>query len=297
VPAFVSIDEMLQAKRHIAGLQIATPAQFLGDVRRYVLRPFLNGVEGDDALRALVLAGQLAPRSSTTRYTLWSSSRDHRGRPTGLTHHNLRPAEPGFKPIAEIRSCRWNELFSSVLVSKGVCPMSYSLPCRLLLVAVLLSPMSALSQGGGGGGGGSAGGASAGGASGSGMAGAAPNAGSAGAGTAAVSGVTGPANVGGLNNSGNDPSGAGNAAKASNTPGTNSAGTANSSGSTSTAGGAPQGSTTVGTAGNPAGGAVGGRIDGTVTPGPAMQGDDTIRAEGSQDSKVDKQIKSICKGC
>jgi hypothetical protein len=28
-----------------------------------------------------------------------------------------------------------------------------------------------------------------------------------------------------------------------------------------------------------------------------MQGDDTIKAEDSQDSKVDKKIKSICKGC
>jgi hypothetical protein len=182
-------------------------------------------------------------------------------------------------------------------------PMSHSLPFRLLVVAVLLSPVSALAQSGGGGGsgsggsagGGSAGGKSAGGASGT--AAGAPSAGSAGAGTAAVNGVTGPANVGGLNNSGNDPSGAGNVAKGLNTPGTNSAGTANSSGSTSAAGGAPQGSTTVGTAGNPAGGAVGGRIDGTVTSGPPLQGDDAIRAENSQDSKVDKKIKSICKGC
>jgi hypothetical protein len=108
--------------------------------------------------------------------------------------------------------------------------------------------------------------------------------------------VTGSANVGGPNNSGNDPSGAGNAAKTANTPGTNSAGTANSAGSTS-GGGAPIGSTTVGTSGNPAGGATGGRIDGTVTSGPAMQGDDAIRAEDAQDSKVDKKIKSICKGC
>jgi hypothetical protein len=57
------------------------------------------------------------------------------------------------------------------------------------------------------------------------------------------------------------------------------------------------GSATVGTAGNPAGGAVGGRIDGTVTAGPRMQGDDTIKAESTQDSMVDKKIKSICKGC
>jgi hypothetical protein len=57
------------------------------------------------------------------------------------------------------------------------------------------------------------------------------------------------------------------------------------------------GSTTVGTAGNPAGGATGGRIDGAVTQGPAMQGDHAIRMESSEDSKVDKKIKNICKGC
>jgi hypothetical protein len=58
VPAFVSIDEILHEKRYIAGLQIATPTQFLDDVRRYVLRPSLNGVEGDDPARAFVLAGE-----------------------------------------------------------------------------------------------------------------------------------------------------------------------------------------------------------------------------------------------
>jgi hypothetical protein len=63
------------------------------------------------------------------------------------------------------------------------------------------------------------------------------------------------------------------------------------------AGGAPIGSQTVGTSGNPAGGATGGRIDGTVTQGPTMKGDDAIRMETSEDSKVDKKIKSICKGC
>lgn len=42
----------------------------------------------------------------------------------------------------------------------------------------------------------------------------------------------------------------------------------------------------------------GGRIDGTVTPGPAMQGDDVIRRENSRDSsKADRKIDSICKGC
>jgi hypothetical protein len=62
------------------------------------------------------------------------------------------------------------------------------------------------------------------------------------------------------------------------------------------AAGTPAG--TAGTAGNTAGGTTGGRIDGAVTPGPAMQGDDVIRKENSPDqSKADKKIKSICKGC
>jgi hypothetical protein len=85
------------------------------------------------------------------------------------------------------------------------------LSSKLIVVAVLLTPLPAFAQGGGGsGGGGSAGGASAGGAAsgstaGSGSAVGSPNAGSAGAGTAGVSGVpSGPANAGGLNNSGND---------------------------------------------------------------------------------------------
>jgi hypothetical protein len=41
----------------------------------------------------------------------------------------------------------------------------------------------------------------------------------------------------------------------------------------------------------------GGRIDGTVTNGPAMTGDKEIRDEDAVDSKVDKKIKGICKGC
>jgi hypothetical protein len=41
----------------------------------------------------------------------------------------------------------------------------------------------------------------------------------------------------------------------------------------------------------------GGRIDGTTTAGPRMEGDNTIREESAADSKVDKKIKSICKGC
>jgi hypothetical protein len=49
--------------------------------------------------------------------------------------------------------------------------------------------------------------------------------------------------------------------------------------------------------GNPAGGATNGRIDGAVTQGPNMPGDDVIKEEDVQNSKVDKKIKGICKGC
>ena len=38
----------------------------------------------------------------------------------------------------------------------------------------------------------------------------------------------------------------------------------------------------------------GGRIDGTTQKGPAMEGDAEISAENA---KVDKKVKSICKGC
>jgi hypothetical protein len=181
-----------------------------------------------------------------------------------------------------------------VAAPKGRGPMSDSFPVKIMIVAMLLSPVAALAQSGGGAGGGSAGGSSAGGAAsgpsaGTSSAAGSPNAGSAG--TAAVSGVpSGPANAGGLNNSGNDPSGAGQAAKVPTAPGTNSLGTANSSGSTS----GTAGSNTTGMAKTRAGAGNGGRIDGTVTPGPSMPGDAEIRAE---DPKVDAKIKSICKGC
>ena len=65
----------------------------------------------------------------------------------------------------------------------------------------------------------------------------------------------------------------------------------------SSGGAGPRGSTTVGRPGNPAGGTNIGRIDGTVTPGPSLQGDDQIRSESSQNSEADRKIKSICKGC
>lgn len=84
--------------------------------------------------------------------------------------------------------------------------------------------------------------------------------------------------------------GGGAGAGTSSAPGTNSAGTAQSSGG-------PRGSTTVGRPGNPAGGTNIGRIDGTVTPGPSLQGDDQIRSETSNNSEADRKIKSICRGC
>jgi hypothetical protein len=96
-----------------------------------------------------------------------------------------------------------------------------------------------------------------------------------------------------LNNSVNNPSGAGNVSNL-NPPGTNSSGTANSTGGAGNNGGA---GATTGRADNRAGGTANGRIDGTVTPGPAMPGDAAIREEDAQNSKVDKKIKSICRGC
>lgn len=86
--------------------------------------------------------------------------------------------------------------------------------------------------------------------------------------------------------------GSGGGASSGTAPGTNAAGTAQSGG-----GAGPRGSTTVGRPGNPAGGTNIGRIDGTVTPGPSLQGDDQIRSESSANSQADRKIKSICKGC
>jgi len=71
------------------------------------------------------------------------------------------------------------------------------------------------------------------------------------------------------------------------TPGTNSLGTAQSSGGA--AGG------TSGTVG--ASGSRGGQIDGTVSNGPPLPGDRTIRQESSPNSKADQSIRGICKGC
>jgi hypothetical protein len=180
----------------------------------------------------------------------------------------------------------------------------------LMLAAVFtLGSSVAFAQGGGGGGGGggSAGGGAGGASGGTSGAAASPRAGSAGAGSLGTSGVpNGPANAAGLNNSGNDPSGGGRAptfnsdtttglANSSrgtpangqvrnpeNPPGTNSAGTAYSSGE------APGGGGTL-------------RSNGTRMPG--ANGPTTTKEQDSdaqidkENQKLDRMVKSICKGC
>lgn len=138
-----------------------------------------------------------------------------------------------------------------------------------------------LGAGGGGGSGGSGGGGAGGSAGASG--GAVSGAGSQG--SAATSGSTATS---GTANSSNPA----DAARGTTTLGTNGAGTAQSGG-----GSGPKGSTTVGRPGNLAGGTSSGRIDGTTTPGPSLQGDDRIRSENAPNSSVDRTVKSICKGC
>ena len=185
---------------------------------------------------------------------------------------------------------------------------------KVLMLATCLFPAAVLAQSGGGGStGSSAGGASSGGSSGSAAGGAAsgptagtgsavgsPNAGSAGAGTAGVSGVpSGPANAGGLNNSVNDPSGGGNSAKLPTAPGINTVGRQihrehlpkrarppiqlrldpSSSG----------GTTQVGAKGKTASTGVAGS-----TTGAAAKINAVLDAENK---KLDKKIKSICRGC
>ncbi|MGY3037035.1 hypothetical protein ACVIIV_006205 [Bradyrhizobium sp. USDA 4354] len=100
------------------------------------------------------------------------------------------------------------------------------------------------------------------------------------------------ASTGPASGQGDGSGGASTGGGAATGPGTNAAGTAQAGG-----GAGPRGSTTVGRPGNPAGGANIGRIDGTVTAGPSLQGDDEIRSESSRDSDVGRKIKSICKGC
>jgi hypothetical protein len=48
-PALIAVDEILRAERNIHLPQIAAPTQLVGYIGRNVLRPFLDGVEADDA--------------------------------------------------------------------------------------------------------------------------------------------------------------------------------------------------------------------------------------------------------
>ena len=65
VVPLMALDEVLNAGRHVPQLQIAAPAQLMGNVFRDVLRPAFGCVEGDDPDRVLVLAGRR--RSATSR--------------------------------------------------------------------------------------------------------------------------------------------------------------------------------------------------------------------------------------
>lgn len=91
---------------------------------------------------------------------------------------------------------------------------------------------------------------------------------------------------------GSGSAGAGTSSGLSTSPGVNSPGT-NSLGTAQSSGGAAAGAS--GTVG--ASGSRGGQIDGTVTNGPPLPGDQTIRQETSPNSKVDQTIHGICKGC
>jgi hypothetical protein len=54
VDAVVSLDELVNVVWHVAHLQIAAAAQFLGNVRRDILRPAFGGVKGNYADRIFV---------------------------------------------------------------------------------------------------------------------------------------------------------------------------------------------------------------------------------------------------
>ena len=58
VVAFVRLDKVLNAGRHVISLQVAPPAQLARDVFGNILRPFFGGVERHDANRVRIFAGQ-----------------------------------------------------------------------------------------------------------------------------------------------------------------------------------------------------------------------------------------------
>jgi len=120
--------------------------------------------------------------------------------------------------------------------------------------------------------------------------------GSVGAGTAAVNGIpNGPANAAGLNNSGNDPSGAGNAAKVVTPPGIQSQGPNSGTSSAATGNaGSSSGTSTRANSTVTTGSGIGGRATGKPTTTTDAHSDAAIDAENR---KLDRKIKSICKGC
>src|SRR4051812_38793231 len=105
--ALMAIDKALEEGGHIAQLQIASPAELVGDVAGNILRPFLGGVEADYADRVFVLALEevddhrfqiggfhvaLAPDPAAAELVddevdvLIIALGHDRRRPTGLTH-------------------------------------------------------------------------------------------------------------------------------------------------------------------------------------------------------------------
>ena len=58
IRALVPFDKIRDRRGKIPHLQIAATAQFARDVFRNVFRPALGGIEGDDADRVAILAGQ-----------------------------------------------------------------------------------------------------------------------------------------------------------------------------------------------------------------------------------------------
>jgi hypothetical protein len=58
IAVLVPFDKIRDRGGEFAHLQIAATAQFAGDIFGNVFRPALGGIEGDDADRVAVLAGQ-----------------------------------------------------------------------------------------------------------------------------------------------------------------------------------------------------------------------------------------------
>jgi hypothetical protein len=58
IAAFVTINEVVQEERNIAQLKVAALPQLMGNITRRVSRPAFRDVEGNDAQRVRILAGQ-----------------------------------------------------------------------------------------------------------------------------------------------------------------------------------------------------------------------------------------------